>query len=254
MVSSAFGVGGAVMSQPAIRALGVPALIAVGTSLPSIIPGSATGTWRYVRARLIDTRVVRWTAPAGIAASVGGSLLSRHVPGEGHVLMLGTCALLAFTVWRMVRGAGGSDDGDGETEPRVEDASLSDASATHPAWKLIAIGATAGGLSGLLGVGGGVLMVPAFIELLGMRLKSAIATSLACVGLFAVPGTITHAALREIDWRVALLLAAGIVPGARLGSAIVLKARERRLRLAVASFLSIVTVLYGAGEVIALAG
>ena len=48
-------------------------------------------------------------------------------------------------------------------------------------------------LSGLLGIGGGILMVPAFSAWVGLPLKETIATSLACVGVFAVPGTITHA-------------------------------------------------------------
>src|SRR5439155_1714761 len=76
-----------------------------------------------------------------------------------------------------------------------------------------AVGGAAGGLSGLLGVGGGIVMVPGFTEVHGMPIKRAIATSLACVGVFAVPGTITHAALGDIDWRFALLLAVAVVPG-----------------------------------------
>ena len=51
-----------------------------------------------------------------------------------------------------------------------------------------------------------------------MPLKQAIATSLVCVGLFAIPGTITHAALGHIDWRFAFFLTLGVIPGARIGS------------------------------------
>ena len=54
VLSAAFGVGGAVVSTPAIRALGLPAALAVGTTLPSIIPSAATGTRRYVRESLED--------------------------------------------------------------------------------------------------------------------------------------------------------------------------------------------------------
>ena len=100
-MSGLFGVGGAVISTPAIRALGASAAVAVGTTLPSIIPGAASGTARYMREGLIDGRVVRWTAPAGIVAAVLGSWLSKIVPGEGHLLMLMTAALLGFSAWRM---------------------------------------------------------------------------------------------------------------------------------------------------------
>src|SRR3954452_16394774 len=105
VLSGAFGVGGAVISTPAIRALGVPADVAVGTTLPSIFPSAVTGTLRYAREGLIDWRVVALTAPAGMVAAVGGSLLSKVIPGDGHWLMVLTALLLAFTSFRMGRGA-----------------------------------------------------------------------------------------------------------------------------------------------------
>jgi uncharacterized membrane protein YfcA len=73
-----------------------------------------------------------------------------------------------------------------------------------------------------------------------------------CVGLFAIPGTVTHAVLGNIDWRFAFFLTLRVVPGARIGSALTLQAGDVRLRNAVALFLAIVAFVYGAGEVIAL--
>src|SRR5438270_5386668 len=120
VLSAAFGVGGAVISTPAIRLLGASASVAIGTTLPSILPSAATGTTRYARERLIDWRVVAWTAPAGIAASVGGSLLSDVVPGHGHWLMILTAALLGLTAWRMARPAPAptAPESDAEMAPR----------------------------------------------------------------------------------------------------------------------------------------
>lgn len=236
VLSAAFGVGGAVISTPAIRLLGASATIAVGTTLPSILPSAASGTARYAREHLIDWHVVRWTAPAGIAASVGGSLLTRVVPGEGHVLMLLTAGLLAFTALRMMR-----------PEPEITPARRD----TPP--MLAGIGATAGLLSGLLGVGGGIVMVPAFTELAGIPLRTVIASSLACVGLFAIPGTITHTILGGIDWRFAIALGVGVIPGARLGAHLAIRAGDRRLRRAVALFLGAIAIVYAAGEIAALA-
>src|SRR3954468_22242493 len=105
VLSGAFGVGGAVISTPAIRALGVPADVSIGTTLPSIFPSAVTGTLRYAREGLIDWRVVALTAPAGMVAAVGGSLLSKVIPGNGHWLMVITALLLAFTSYGMGRGA-----------------------------------------------------------------------------------------------------------------------------------------------------
>jgi uncharacterized membrane protein YfcA len=62
---------------------------------------------------------------------------------------------------------------------------------------------------------------------------------------------VTHALLGDIDWRLALLLTAGVVPSARLGAVLSIRARDRRLRVAIAAFLGTVAVAYGGGEVIA---
>ena len=61
-------------------------------------------------------------------------------------------------------------------------------------------------------------MVPAFSAWVGLPLKDTIATSLACVGIFAIPGTLTHWYLGHIDWTFAIALAVGAIPGARIGA------------------------------------
>jgi uncharacterized protein len=252
-MSGLFGVGGAVISTPAIRALGASAAVAVGTTLPSIIPGAASGTARYLREGLIDVQTVRWTAPAGIVAAIVGSWLSKRVPGNGHVLMLMTAALLGFSAWRMYATRQREPDPSAESDAEVSDLALPGGQGGGPsALRFGAIGAVAGMLSGLLGVGGGIVMVPGFTQFAKVPLKQAIATSLACVAIFAVPGTITHAIQGDIDWRFALLLAVGVIPGARLGSALTVKADSDRLRLVVAAFLGFTAILYGAGELAAL--
>jgi len=252
-MSAAFGVGGATISAPAIRALGASAFVAVGTTLPSIIPSAVSGSLRYMREGLIAWDVVKWAAPIGVATAVLGSLLSHVVPGNGHWLMILTALLIGVTAWRMRKPP---------PRPAVEEAEAESDSAAVGAVKqhtfhrtptaTAAVGAAAGLLSGLLGIGGGVLMVPGFNQVLGLRLKETIATSLVCVGIFAVPGMITHAFLGDIDWRFALLLCVGVIPGARIGAALAIRAERQQLRLVVASFLGIVALIYLIGEVNAL--
>ena len=58
MLSAMFGVGGAFVSNPGVRALGADPLVAVGTTLPSILPGAISGSLRYQREQLIDWKVV----------------------------------------------------------------------------------------------------------------------------------------------------------------------------------------------------
>jgi hypothetical protein len=294
VLSALFGIGGAIVSNPGLRALGAAPLVAVGTTLPSILPGAISGTLRYRHEGLIDWQLITPAAAAGLLAVVAGSLLSHAVPGGGHLLLLLIAVLLAFTAWRTAvtpPSAPASDEDQGRSNGGAEGGSSggveggasggaggvdnqghSDAGSAPPGtlgtgppdagagpgkpgrrrWVASGIGVVAGLLSGLLGIGGGVIMVPAFTELLGLPLKSAIATSLVCVGIFGVPATITHAVLGDIDWRLATLLTIGVIPGARIGASLTIRTAERRLRLAVGVFLALVALVYFVTETRAL--
>jgi uncharacterized membrane protein YfcA len=233
------------VSNPGVRALGAPPLVAVGTTLPSLLPGAVSGTLRYQREGLVDWQVVAWASTAGLPVVVGGALLSRVVPGEGHLLLLAIAVLLAFTAWRTAFGVPEGDDREEGNPARVAAPRIS------AGWRPALVGVAAGLFSGLLGIGGGVIMVPGFTKL-QLPLKSAIATSLVCVGVFGVPATITHALLGHVDWRLATLLTIGVVPGARLGASLTVRADERHLRLVVGLFLGLIAVVYFVTEARAL--
>ena len=235
VLSGMFGLGGAVVSTPAIRVLGASALEAVGSTLPSVLPSSISGSFRYQRERLIRRRIVLVTCVFGIPASIAGSRLSDTVPGNGHVLMIATALLVGYTAARTAFPAEGS--GTAITRDQW--------------WRLALVGVAAGVLSGLLGVGGGVIMVPAFVAWIGLPLKHAIATSLACVGIFAIPGTLTHWYLGHIDWTFAIALALGVIPGAQVGARWTIAADDRTLRYTVGAALGIIAVIYLAGELLA---
>ena len=258
ILSGMFGIGGAVVSTPAIRVLGATPLAAVASTIPSIIPSAVSGAVRYRRERLIDWRIVGWTGGAGLAAAVAGALATDLVPGGGHPLMIATAFLVGFSAYRLGRPVAVP-----EPEPVVAAEGLTDAAPglAHPAagqprrvepWRLTALGVAAGAISGLLGIGGGVLLVPAFTAWVRLPLKVALATSLACVGVLALPGLITHAALGHIDWLFALPLCVGVVPGARLGAHFTIRSSDRTLRLLVGAVLGIIAVAYAAGEALAL--
>jgi hypothetical protein len=256
ILSGLFGVGGGVISQPGMRLLGLTPLAVIGTALPVIIPGALSGSVRYVRERLIRWPAVVATVPIGLAAAVVGSIASEHVPGDGHLLQLITAGLLGLSSYRMghVPPAVAPEEPLAETDAPEAPAGAPEVDEAARLPRYAAIGAVAGLLSGLLGIGGGVVMVPAFVQLAGIPVKAAIATSLVCVGAFAVPGTVAHALQGHVDWRVVVALVVGVVPGARLGAALTIKATDRRLRVTVASFLGLTAVLYAAGELTALLG
>jgi uncharacterized membrane protein YfcA len=239
VLSGMFGIGGAVVSTPAIRALGATALQAIGSTLPSILPSSIAGSLRYRRENMIRPRIVVLTSSLGVPASIVGSRLSDAVPGNGHALMILTALLVAYTGYRTAF-------------PTVRTLERSGKPLSDEWWRLAVIGLAAGMLSGLLGIGGGILMVPAFSAWVGLPLKETIATSLACVGIFAIPGTLTHWYLGHINWTFAAALAVGVIPGARLGAHFTINAADRVLRYSVGAALGIIAVIYGAGEVLAL--
>lgn len=250
VLSGVFGVGGTVISTPAIRVLGASALFSVGTTLPSVLPAAISGAVRYQRERLIDWRHVVVIAPVGIVMSIVGALLTDVVPGNGHLLMLATAALVAMSAWRIGRV---------NSQPSAARSADSDTpgvgtSAPVRLATLLLVGSAAGFLSGLLGIGGGIVLVPGLHQVARSSLKRAVATSLVCVGILAIPGTITHGLLHQIDWRFAILLAIGIVPGARFGAGMAIRADDRRLRVAFSVFLWVVAIGFTAGELIALLG
>jgi uncharacterized membrane protein YfcA len=95
----------------------------------------------------------------------------------------------------------------------------------------IAVGLVAGLASGLLGVGGGIVMIPLLVVVVHLTQHHAHATSLAAIVLIAASGTIRFALDGSVDWGVAGLLAAGTLIGAPFGAATLDRIKERPLKI-----------------------
>ncbi|MHB8706599.1 MAG: sulfite exporter TauE/SafE family protein, partial [Coriobacteriia bacterium] len=121
--------------------------------------------------------------------------------------------------------------------------------ARHRTTGLVVLGAITGLYSGFLGLGGGFIVVPALVRWFGFDIKRAIGTSLVVVAILAVPGSITHYVLGNVDLALAALLALGVVPGALLGARLTSVAKERTVRIAFAILLLAVAALLGVTEV-----
>ena len=232
VLSGLFGVGGGIVTTPAVNVLlGGTAIQAIATPLPVILPTSIVGAFTYARAGEVSFRAARWAVGPGVVGAVAGALLTERV--NAHLLLLVTAAIIGWTAVQLISGRA----------PKV-----AWEKGTTPVWKHAAIGLAAGFVSGLLGVGGGIVMVPAFTVLVGMPLKRALGTSLVVIAALVVPGTLVHWWLGHIDWRIFLVLALGVVPGARLGARLALGAREHILRITLGGFLLLVAVAYGVSE------
>lgn len=107
---------------------------------------------------------------------------------------------------------------------------------------LIAVGLAAGLLSGLFGVGGGTIIVPALALWLGMNQRLATGTSVAAIAPTAVVGAISYAAQGNVDWLAAACLAIGIVAGAQLGTYLLARLSNGAIQWAFMAFLLVVIV------------
>ena len=112
-----------------------------------------------------------------------------------------------------------------------------------------AIGLGAGLASGYVGVGGGFIMVPLMLSLVGISMKQASGTSLIAVMLLAIPGTIEQGLLGNIDYMAGIAVAVGSIPGAVIGARLVRLVPERTLRFIFGGFLIVAAVVLVLNEV-----
>jgi hypothetical protein len=226
VLSGLFGVGGGIVMTPGIQVLlGASPIVALATPLPVIFPTALAGALAYRRRGEIDPRAAAWLVGPGVIAAALGAWLTDLL--DTRLLLIVTAVLLGWQAVAILR----------KSEHR---------SAEKPAKGPIlgGIGAVAGLASGLLGIGGGLVMVPLLAGWLGMPLKRALGTSLLAIVALVVPGTVVHALLGHLDLGIGLALVVGAVPGARIGAAVALGARERTLRLVVGCGLLAVAIAY----------
>ncbi|MEY2448341.1 MAG: uncharacterized protein QOH79_1817, partial [Acidimicrobiaceae bacterium] len=244
---------------------------AVGSTLPAVLPGALSGAWRYSREGLVDWHVALPSGLLGSGFAVAGAELSDRI--DAHYLMLLTAGLLLYTGVRNMRdhvaapasarvsapvaelvavAAGGVVLDESSCAPESGFDSEPCERTNAPTVTVGLIGAAAGLLAGLLGVGGGLLLMPAYTMALRMSPKRAVATSLVAVAMFSVPAMATHALLGHINWTFALLLTVGVVPGAQVGAKLTIGGSEVRLRLLMGLFFTLLAVVYGAAELAAI--
>jgi uncharacterized protein len=236
LLAGLFGVGGGIVMTPGIQVLlGAPPIVALATPLPVIFPTALAGALAYRRRGELDVRAATWLVGPGVAAAALGAWLTTAI--DTRLLLIVTALLLGWQAISILR-----------TGERRR--------ARRPASPPIlgGIGALAGLVSGLLGIGGGLVMVPLLAGWLGMPLKRALGTSLLAIVALVVPGAVVHGVLDHLDLRLCIALMVGSVPGARLGAAIALGARERTLRVVVGCGLLTVSILYAIEQASAMLG
>jgi len=242
LFSGLFGVGGSSIATPLLRVfLGTSPLIALASPLPVTLPVALSGTFVYQRHGLISWRVVAWTAIGGMPGVILGSVLTRWVPG--HWLMFLVAAAMLLAGWQVLRSPKRPGNG-------ANSQNCTTVWRHPPVVILLAVAVVVGLLSGLLAIGGGLFLIPAFILLLGAGMRQAAATSLACVAFFAAPGTVTHALLGHIDWWLSLQLGLAVIPATYLGARLSLRLTQIRLRRSFGVFLLVFAVYFFIREIL----
>ena len=107
----------------------------------------------------------------------------------------------------------------------------------------VAIGLVAGLASGYVGVGGGFIMVPLMLSIIGIPMRKASGTSLIAVMILAIPGVIEQGIIGNINYLAGIAIVIGTIPGAVIGAKLVTKVPERTLRLLFGCFLIVAAVM-----------
>ena len=112
-----------------------------------------------------------------------------------------------------------------------------------------AIGLIAGLASGYVGVGGGFIMVPLMLSIIGIPMRKASGTSLIAVMILAIPGVIEQGIIGNINYLAGIAVVIGTIPGAVIGAKLVTKVPERTLRLLFGCFLIVAAAMLVLNEV-----
>ena len=246
-LSGLFGVGGGFLMTPLLIFIGVPAPVAVGTEANQIVASSVSGVLAHWRRNNVDFKMGSILLVGGFFGSSAGVVLFKYLQFIGQidlviklsfVVFLGVIGSLMF--WESIRTIIRSHN------PASRRRKLHQHNWLHglplkvrfrksklyiSAIPPLVIGAVVGVLSAIMGVGGGFIMVPAMIYLLGMPTSVVIGTSLFQIIFVTANVTFLQAlTVQTVDILLAILLLAGAVVGAQFGSKYSVRMKGEQLR------------------------
>ena len=267
ILSGLFGVGGGFLTTPLLIFYGIPPTVAAASAATQVTGASVSGVLAHGKRKGVDYRMGMVMVGGGvIGALIGAGLFSLLrawgqidvVIGVLYVLLLGTIGSLmmreALDALRGKAQSSGAQPRKRRHHPLVAGLPFRTrfyASGLYisPLAPLI-LGVLVGILTMLMGVGGGFILVPAMLYILGMSGNVVVGTSLFQILFVTMVTTMTHALTTQaVDIILAGLLLLGSVMGAQFGTQIALKARPEILRLVLAGIVIAVALrmLYGLG-------
>lgn len=266
LISGLLGVGGGTIMVPVFRlGFGLSAFASTATSLFTIIPTSLVGFVTHIKNKTCIPQLGIVCGLAGACTSPLGVYLANISPA--WMVMLAAAIIIGFSSFKMFRKAARMPKRSAkgkimgvDAEKAAVKAAAVEGDLNAPVFvltrnnffKAVAIGLTAGLASGYVGVGGGFLMVPLFVSVLGVMMRQASGTSLIAIMILAIPGVIEQGFLGNIDYLAGIAMAAGSIPGAIIGANLVRRVPERQLRFIFGTFLLISAVMLLGNEIAAL--
>jgi uncharacterized membrane protein YfcA len=242
-LSGLLGIGGGLIMVPILTFFGLPLVQATATSLVGVLLSALSGSYQNLRTGNLSWRVSLLLALFGIVTAQVGAWLGDRLPDAS--LSLAFAALLLVTIYLMdLRRKLAQKERQPQTPaPKTALDSLSpspplplssSASSLPP---IAGIGLLAGILSGLFGVGGGVVMVPLQTLFLGETIKSAVRTSLGAIVPIAISGLAQHTYNNNVLWVAGLCLGLGGIVGAQAGTRLLPKLSDQTVNRLFKSFL-----------------
>ncbi|MEY3806323.1 MAG: hypothetical protein RIR69_1135 [Actinomycetota bacterium] len=226
LLSGMFGVGGGILIVPGLVLIAkLDQRIAHGTSLAAVLPISFASLLSYWSHDNVDWSVGLWLALGAVAGALLGTKLLHLLPHR--TLALGFSGLLIVTAIRLFMPLSS-----GQRDPLELVVVLA----------LVVIGVLTGILAGLLGVGGGVVMVPAMMMLLSLPSAMAKGTSVAVIIPTAIMGTFRNRANLNVDLRAAAICGFGGIPAAFVGGWVSSQMSDTVSNVLFASLLIVVSV------------
>jgi uncharacterized membrane protein YfcA len=219
VASGMFGIGGGVVIVPALTILlGFGLKAAVGTSLAALLlPVSIFAVIAYYRAGKLRISTAAWIAGGLVFGATVGAQIALSLDTKSLQRLYGI--FLLYMAWRFAEPRKWWAEYQGNGAPQV----TPEVEAQVQWYILLIVGLGAGVLSGMFGIGGGVIIVPALVALLHFDQKQAVGTSLAALLLpVSLGAVISYYQSGLLDLAVALFVALGLVGGAFAGAKIAL--------------------------------
>jgi uncharacterized protein len=250
VLSGMFGVGGGFLMTPLLFFIGIPPAVAVATEANQIVASSFSGVLAHFRKKTVDFRMGGVLLIGGLVGAALGVQLFNILKAAGqvdllvrlcYVVFLGIIGSLMFieslNAIRKTKA--------GAPPPKRKQRSWVHALPFKMRFRTsglfisvippLIVGLLVGVLAAIMGVGGGFIMVPAMIYILGMPTKVVVGTSLFQIIFVTAFTTLLHATTNQtVDMMLAVLLLVGGVIGAQIGTQIGIKLKAEQLRILLA--------------------